>query len=64
MNSSAQEDVLRNVFFDQYKTLDTEILAEFFSKVPNLKILFDNALTFENMGMRAMLRLHLSWGQR
>lgn len=50
MNSSSQEDVLRNVFFDQYKILDTEILAEFFSKVSNLKILFDNALTFEEYG--------------
>ena len=37
-------------FFQQYNVINAEILAEFFSKVSNLKLLFENALTFEMYG--------------
>jgi hypothetical protein len=41
----------RRFFFQQYNVINAKILAEFFSKVPNLKLLFDvAALTFEMYG--------------
>jgi hypothetical protein len=50
MSSNPNQNTLRNDFFHQYSSIDAEMLAEFFSKVAHLKLLFDHALTFEAYG--------------